>query len=169
MSNIMQLCSVTPLLAYTAVTDIATRTISDRVSLAVLATGLVGRLSLGGVAAAASAGVALAVFAVLLLSFHRAILGGGDVKLITALAAGFAPLQSIAFLQATALAGGVLGLAYLAARPLALALVPRLALRPHANLLHRVATVEVRRIGRRASLPYGVAIAIGAIVAVMGG
>lgn len=163
MSNIPQLCAVAPLLGYASFTDIATRTISDRVSVAVLTIGIIGRLSLGGVEVATSLAVAFAIFAVLLIPFSRAMLGGGDVKLIAALAAGFAPLQSLAFLQTTALAGGVLGLSYLAAR----SFTPTVALQPHAGLLHRVAAVEMRRIGRHAPLPYGVAIAVGALVTVL--
>ncbi|WP_366554397.1 A24 family peptidase [Aquibaculum sediminis] len=56
---------------------------------------------------------ALAVFLLGLLAFRYGILGGADVKLLSAAALWLQPAQLLVFLQVTALAGGVLALVYL--------------------------------------------------------
>lgn len=85
-------------------------------------------------------GVALAVFALFCVAFHFGQMGGGDVKLIGALAL-WLPLQPlIAMLTAMALLGGVLTLAMVGAR-----LVRR---RPLAGI----------------EIPYGVAITLAALI-----
>jgi len=66
-------------------------------------------------------------------------MGGGDVKLAAALALWFSPQSTVKFLVVTSLAGGVLTLGVLA--------------------LHRA-----RRREGRPEVPYGVAIAFGALV-----
>jgi prepilin peptidase CpaA len=79
------------------------------------------------------------------------MLGGGDVKLLTALAVALPPLGTCRLVVATAIAGGVLGVAYLLLSPRTSPIL----------LLGRVAAIESWRIGRREPLPYGVAIAAG--------
>jgi prepilin peptidase CpaA len=130
-------------------------------------------LALGGLAMRAGDGTpghALAVAAgaaVLLgLAWSAGLIGGGDAKLATAAALFVPPAGVAAFALATALAGGVLALAYIALRPL----VPT---RPvpagrARGLAIRLAVAEARRI-HRGSLPYAVAIAAGALVTAYAG
>jgi prepilin peptidase CpaA len=76
---------------------------------------------------------------------------------MTALAVGMSPFDSYRFVVATAIAGGLLGIAYfLLSRRL-----NGLRESRRASLLGRVATIESWRIRRRGPLPYGVAIAAG--------
>jgi prepilin peptidase CpaA len=152
------------ILAFAAWCDLATRTIPDRCSVALLAIGLVGRLVEGPVAAAMSVGVALLIGVGFLFLHARGMIGGGDVKLVVALAAGAAPAAVPGLLFNIGVAGGVLGILYL----LLSRVMPRPALRPLAALPVRVARVEANRIARRGPLPYAVAIAIGAVAAGLG-
>ncbi len=144
-------------LGWAAWTDLATRTIPDWASVALLAAGLAQRLALGLEAAAISALAAIAVLALLVAAHARGLLGGGDVKLAAAAAAGFPPFGALRFLTAVALAGGVLALLHLALRPLARAWTPG----KRTGLPARIAAAELWRIRRGGSLPYGVAIACG--------
>src|SRR5690606_31501763 len=61
---------------------------------------------------AAQLGVALVTFAVLAALFALRAMGGGDVKLLTALALWIAPLPFLQLLLVMALLGGVLTLAF---------------------------------------------------------
>ena len=95
---------------------------------------------------------------ILLMVVHsRGFIGGGDVKIMTALAVGLSPFDCYRFVIATAIAGGLLGIVYLllSRRPAAMRESKR------ASLLGRVVAIEFWRIRRRGSLPYGVAIAAG--------
>ena len=149
--------SVLALLLIAAWRDLATRTIPDTVCGLIAALGILLRALQGPAALAVSAGAASLLFLLLLILFMRGIIGGGDVKIMTALAIALTPLDSYRFVVATVMAGGVLGIAYLL-----LSFRPR---RPSGtrktSLLGRIAAIESRRIGRRGPLPYGVAIAAG--------
>jgi prepilin peptidase CpaA len=137
--------------------DLASRLIPDRACLALGVVGAVVRLLAGPAALAQSLAAAAALFLLLFLLHARRIVGGGDVKLMAAVALGLPPLGTMRFVFATALAGGALALLHLAARHL-----PRPALAPAgASILRRLWIVERWRILRRAPLPYGVAIACG--------
>lgn len=85
-------------------------------------------------------GVALVVFAIFIGAFALGQMGGGDVKLIGALALWLTPLKLLDMLMAMAIAGGVLTLIFLIDR------------RWH----RRDGPVEV---------PYGVAIAVAGLLA----
>ena len=106
--------------------------------------------------------VVAVLFAAFLPLHARGAFGGGDIKLITALAVGFAPSTTLDFLLSTVMAGGVLGLLYLSLRllPQPSPLVPR----PAAWPPRRVVALERRRFSRRGPLPYAVAIAAGGIL-----
>lgn len=163
------------LLAVAAASDLATRIIPDQVCIALAVLGLGERVFAGLSAAVVSAGVALGLFAVLVLAHARGALGGGDVKLAAAVALGLAPMQTYRFLVATVLTGGILSLLHLALRRAPAPMVSthravsshsgpasRWAQPSHcASLLRRVLTVERWRIRRKGSLPYGIAIACG--------
>jgi prepilin peptidase CpaA len=154
---------VAPLLFVAAARDVATRLIPDGISIAIAVAGLACRATLGWT----EAGLSLAIGGLLLLLLlplaMRGWLGGGDVKLISAMAVGLAPQATWLFIVATAFAGGVLGLAYILGR----AIVPEVPLASGSNLLRRVLTVEARRMRRRGPLPYAVAIAAGGLIVLL--
>jgi len=138
--------------------DLATRTIPNAISAITLTLGVVVRIEAGLTALVLSSAAAFILFSLLLFAYARRLVGGGDVKLMSALAAGLSPLDSYHFVVATAIAGGILAVAYLL-------LSRRLqAIRKPAgkSLLSRVIAIETWRICRRSPLPYGVAIAVGA-------
>jgi prepilin peptidase CpaA len=158
------LLATTAILAVAVWSDLATRTVPDWCSIALLALGIAIRLMEGPAAALSSIAFALVIGAGFLFLHARGLIGGGDVKLIAALAVGTAPAAMPDLLFAIGLAGGALGVAYL----LLSRVMPRPALRPHAALPMRVAVVEANRIARRGPLPYALAIAAGTIAAGLG-
>src|SRR5205807_1504221 len=96
---------------------------------------------------------------VLIIIYQRGWIGGGDVKLLVALAIGL-PLRGVfQLLTMTALAGGILALVHLGMRVLP---YPKLA-PAGSSFLRRVYAIERWRNLREAPLPYGVAIACGGI------
>ena len=102
------------ILAWIAVVDIRTYTISDRVNLAIALLAPVYWWS-SGVALwpDASLRVVMAVIVFLLFAgaFYLNVMGGGDVKLAGALALWFAPYDTVRLLVIMSIAGGVLTLA----------------------------------------------------------
>jgi prepilin peptidase CpaA len=79
-------------------------------------------------------GVALAVFAVFAVAFYFGMMGGGDVKMVAALALWLPPLAVVSLLVIMSLAGGLLTLAMLI---------------PH----------RLRKAAGQPEIPYGIAIA----------
>jgi prepilin peptidase CpaA len=129
------------LLVVAAVIDVRTFTISNRLNLAVALLAPLYWLSVAlspwpGIAVQVAA--AVTVFILLAGAFYAGMMGGGDVKLAAALALWFPPASTIKFLVLMSVAGGVLTLGLL--------------------LWHRAK----RREGRP-EIPYGVAIAFGAL------
>jgi Flp pilus assembly protein protease CpaA len=157
------------LLVAAAATDLAARIIPNRIPLLLLALGLALHLAQGTLLPGLA--VAGVVFALLLLAWHFGAMGGGDVKLLAATAFCVAPVAVPVLIMRVALAGGVLGLAYLVARravPMPAGMpAPRTARSFAAECLAlpaRVLRAERWRIGRHAPLPYGIAIAIGGLL-----
>jgi prepilin peptidase CpaA len=151
------------LLGFAAWRDLATRTIPDAVSLGILLAGIAARCPEGATALVTSAAAALLLFAGLLILHHCSALGGGDVKLLTALAFGLSPFASYQMFIAVIFAGGILGLAYIALRRLSAHWTPSCAAALRSrSVVRRVAAVEFWRIRKGAPLPYGLAIAVGA-------
>lgn len=117
-------------------------------------------LIMGAVAAAVIAGPKLeiwqnlAVFAALLIvgtaMFARGVLGGGDVKVIAATSLWFDVVGNTKMLLAVVLSGGVLALLIIAAR-----------LVNWGERVHR----RIPSLRPAAGVPYGIAIAAGAIIA----
>lgn len=135
-----------------AATDIADRRIPNWIVLGVAIGGMVRLFSdivLG--AGAVTAGIDLAfaalVFAAGAVLFRFGLFGGGDVKLLAAAALWIGAASLGSFLFATALAGGALAVLVLFGRRLV----------RDADLSQHVT-----------SLPYGVAIAAGGILATVG-
>ena len=152
-----------PLLVLAALRDIATRLIPDGFSIAIALAGLAARMTAGIWEAVLSLMVGAALFAALLPFAARGMLGGGDVKLMAAMAVGLAPGETLDFVVATVFAGGVLGVAYILARYL----VPQPRVAGGGTLLRRVMAVEAWRVRRRGPLPYAVAIAVGGILVLL--
>jgi prepilin peptidase CpaA len=82
--------------------------------------------------------VAIGVFVLLAIAFYLRMMGGGDVKLASAIALWFAPQGTLRFLIYMSVAGGVLTLAVVG--------------------LHKLRKKE-----GKPEIPYGVAIAFGAL------
>ncbi|MBR0786890.1 A24 family peptidase [Bradyrhizobium iriomotense] len=160
MSWIVHIASILEilLLLYVATLDVATRLIRNEVCLALALLGIAGQI--GSPVQLAQSLIAAAILFLLLLTIYtRGWMGGGDVKLLTAVAIGFPLTGVIQLLTITALAGGVLAMAHLVMRNLP---YPKLA-PVGSSLARRVYAVERWRHLRHAPLPYGVAIACGGI------
>jgi Flp pilus assembly protein protease CpaA len=146
------------LLLYVAMIDIATRSIRNEICLTLALLGIVVQFA-SPMQVAESLVAATIVFLLLLVIYRHDAIGGGDVKLMAALAIGLPLMGVIQLLTITALAGGVLALAHLMMR-----LLPYPKLAPAgSSLVRRVYAVERWRNLRRAPLPYGVAIACGGV------
>src|SRR3954462_3271673 len=146
------------LLLYVATIDIATRSIRNEICLALALLGIAAQFA-SPMQVAQSLIAATILFLLLLVIYTRGLIGGGDVKLLVALAIGLPLMGVIELLTITALAGGVLALVHLMMR-----LLPYPKLAPAgSSLVRRVYAVERWRNLRHAPLPYGVAIACGGI------
>lgn len=146
------------LLLYVATIDVATRLIRNEICLALALLGIASQLP-NAMQVAESLIAAAILFLLLFVLYTRGGIGGGDVKLLIALAIGFPLTGVIQLLTITALAGGVLALVHLLMRLLP---YPRLA-PVGSSLMRRIYAVERWRNLRHAPLPYGVAIACGGI------
>lgn len=146
------------LLLHVATMDIATRLIRNEVCLALALLGIAGQFA-SPVQVVESLIAATILLLLLLVIYQRGWIGGGDVKLLVALAIGLPLVGVIQMLTITALAGGVLALVHLMMR-----LLPHPRLAPAgSSLVRRVYAVERWRHLRHAPLPFGVAIACGGI------
>lgn len=146
------------LLLYVATIDIATRLIRNEICMALALLGLTGQFA-SPVQVVQSLIAAAILLLLLLVIYTRGWIGGGDVKLLIALAIGLPLTGVIQLLTMTALAGGVLAVVHLMMRLLP---YPRLA-PAGSSLVRRVYAIERWRHLRNAPLPYGVAIACGGI------
>jgi prepilin peptidase CpaA len=128
-------------LVVAAVIDVKTYTISNRLNAFVALMAPLFWWSTGldfWPDAAIQIGVAVIVFALLAAAFYAGMMGGGDVKLAAALALWFSPVTTMKFLILMSIAGGVLTLVVVA--------------------IHRIKKKE-----GKPRVPYGVAIAFGAL------
>jgi len=129
------------ILVVAAVIDVRTYTISNRLNLAVAAIAPLYWWSTSlplwpGIAIQVA--LAAGVFALLAIAFYAGMMGGGDVKLAAAIALWLPPAATLAFLVYMSIAGGIVTLIVVA--------------------LHKLRSKE-----GRPEIPYGVAIAIGAL------
>jgi len=137
------------LLVVAAVIDVRTFTISNGLNAAVALLAPLYWWSIGlplWPDAAIQVAVAVAVFAILAATFYMGMMGGGDVKLAAALALWFKPFVTLKILVIMSLAGGVLTLVVL--------------------ILHKKggkAPITGDEPAAKPEVPYGVAIAIGAL------
>ncbi|KRQ08293.1 A24 family peptidase [Bradyrhizobium manausense] len=150
------------LLLYVATIDLATRLIRNELCLALALLGIAAQLTSPALLAQSLLSAAI-LFLLLLVVYMRGWMGGGDVKLLVALAVGLPLTGVIDLLTITALAGGILALVHLLMR-----LLPYPKLAPAgSSLARRVYAIERWRNLRHAPLPYGVAIACGGIWTVL--
>jgi prepilin peptidase CpaA len=152
------------LLLYVATIDIATRSIRNEICLVLALLGIAGQFA-SPMQVAESLIAATILLLLLIVIYQRGWMGGGDVKLLVALAMGLPLMGVIQLLTITALAGGVLAVVHLTMRLLP---YPRLA-PAGSSFVRRVYAIERWRHLRHAPLPYGVAIACGGIWTILQG
>ena len=145
------------LLSVAAWRDLLVRTIPNIISALLLIGGMASRAFEGLAALGWSMLAAGGLCIVLVAIFSRGLLGGGDVKLMSALALGLPPEAVWNLVVATAVAGGIIACGYLLARRL----LPHLAPVRSRSLLARAVVVETWRIRTHRSMPYALAIAAG--------
>ena len=129
------------ILVAAAIIDIRTFTISNRLTIGVALLAPLFWISLGlpiWPDVAFRIAVAIGVFILLALAFYLRMMGGGDVKLASALALWFRPDATLRFLIYMSVAGGVL-------------------------TLFVVGLHKLRKKEGKPEIPYGVAIAFGAL------
>lgn len=148
--------ATTLLLLAAAVSDLARYRISNRIVLAVIAAFLVSAAfdaSLHDFAWALLAALIMFMIGAALFAMH--LFGGGDVKLIAAMALWTGVGDLLRFLLVMTAAGGLLGVAWMIKRrrQLALSTVPSEPTSPGEQPAAPAATVVNR-------IPYGVAIAV---------
>jgi len=142
------------MMAFAASSDLLTMTISNRVSL-ILVAGFAGLAVATGMdlsTLGAHAGAALLVFAVVFFMFAMGWIGGGDAKLAAATALWLGFDQLLAYFIWASLFGGVL--TYLIIRFRVMPLPQVLAGAEWAQRLHRM----------DAGVPYGIALAAAALL-----
>ena len=146
------------LLLGAALHDLAVRTVPNCVPVALVLLGLAARLMDGGLWVGLA--VAGAVFAGVVLLWLRGLMGGGDAKLLGAVALLAPPSAIPGLLLMIALCGGALALFYLAMSYL----IARPPSGPRQTLMARIAKAERWRLSRRGPLPYAMAIAGGSLI-----
>jgi prepilin peptidase CpaA len=156
------------LLSVAAGTDLKDRRIPNEIVAAVAAIGLTQGLIARPGQVWLSLVVALLVFCALGVLSHYRIIGGGDLKLITAVTLLVPPERVGQLLIEIALAGGVLGCIYLYARhalrrPSVTSSGAAEATRPEAGFALTMRKERVR-IAAGGPLPYGVAVLGGALI-----
>jgi prepilin peptidase CpaA len=149
-------------------TDMKDRLIPNRIVIVIAAIGIAQSLLLAPGLVWRSLLAALVVFCGLGIFSHYKIIGGGDLKLITAVSLLTQPEQIGMLLVEIALAGGVLSCIYLAAH---YALKNS---RPHQTTVKEVGSPpagvaliiarERERIAARAHIPYAVAVLGGLVI-----
>ena len=148
------LVTLTIILIVAAVIDVRTFTISNRLNATVALLAPVYWWSIGlplWPDAAIQVAVALAVFVALAAAFYIGMMGGGDVKLAAALALWFSPASTVKFLVIMSLAGGLLTVVVLIFH------------RARSRRAPASADADGEKEIAKPEVPYGVAIAIGAL------
>ncbi|NWG23024.1 MAG: prepilin peptidase [Pseudorhodoplanes sp.] len=154
MTDTIRLFLFPAMMAFAASSDLFTMTISNRISLILVAGFAVMAWSAGmsGAEALSHVGAATAVLAVTFAFFAQGWIGGGDAKLAAATALWLGFDQLLNFVICASIFGGVLTLLLIQFRMLPLPAV--LARQEWAARLHRM----------DAGVPYGIALAAAALV-----
>lgn len=155
MIELLALAAFAALLIYAACSDVASLTIPNWVSIALTAifipAALAAGMGLGTLAIHLAFGFGVLVVGFFL--FQANVFGGGDAKLLAAAAVWTGSAGFVPFILSTAVAGGVLALALLAARQF----VPLTETTPgFVNHLLK----------KQNGIPYGVAIMFGGLMAI---
>ena len=136
---------------FAAWSDVRYRRLPNWLAGLVAASGLAAAAWYGGLTVAASAALHAAIaFVIGVALYSRGIMGGGDIKYYTGIAAWFPMHLALRLLGSVSLAGFMLALGWLLWR--------RLSNRP----------ADAQAGTDRDKLPFGVAIAAGALLAVLG-
>ena len=164
MTSVLTTAALIALLALAAVLDLRTRRIPNALTVSGLMVALVLRSTIGPSAVVAglqSAGIALLI---VLPLFMLGALGGGDLKLLVAVAAFMDPIQFIFALLATAIVGGVLAVGQSirkgAIRPL---IFNTVGLASHIISRGRMGHRSTVNTPGAVTVPYGLAIAAGSL------
>ena len=145
-------------LLYAAASDILYRSVSNRVSVALVVLGLSIDLARGGAVAALV--VAMLVLAVTVVLWRLGMMGGADAKLIPTVTMLLPPGHVPELLICVAFSGGLLSAFYLTLRSFPIQKWNR----SPVALLRRF-RIEQRRARRADALPYVVAICAGTLIA----
>ena len=151
------LASIAIILA-AAVHDVAARTVPNWMAAALAVFGLMVQAISGHLIAGVVAG--LIVFIAAAFCWRRGWMGGGDVKLLGAVAIVVPVGHVIQFIIAVTLTGAALAVIYLIARRV----VPAPPAQRPARLIARAIRAECWRINRGGPLPYALAIAAGYLI-----
>lgn len=158
-------CGATALLLLAAaLRDIASRAIPNMLALAIAVIGTLLRIRAHDLPASLVAAALLFLLAA--FCWRRGWMGGGDVKLLAASALLLPPRLVPGYVLAVTLAGGALGLLYLAMGAV-LRRRARVTNRRPATFVRRALRAEAWRIRRGGPLPYGCAIAAGALFSLL--
>jgi prepilin peptidase CpaA len=156
----------TALLAAGCITDLRSRKIPNELVVAILVTGVLFAFTSPSVGRALGMSVVGTVvgFAIWIPFYLLGVIGAGDVKFFAAAGAWLGPALTWRAALIAAVVGGVLAIVYLVSEKRLGAALRRLALAASSRSVAVVA--EVAHPGaKRRPLPYGVALAIGALVA----
>lgn len=156
-ANLILFAVVAGLLMAAAFHDLAFRTVPNWLSGVLLGLGLVKHTAQDGLPY--SVGSVALIFILASFCWRRGLMGGGDVKLLSA-SASLVPVGGrLDFILFVAIAGGVLATIYL--------VLQRIISTPSrtqpSGIVGRVLKAERWRIARRGPLPYASAIAVGAL------
>ena len=159
--------AVVPLLVFTVLAagwDVRTRRIPNALTISGLAVGLGLRALAGGAALLDGVLGAGVMFVVLVPLFAMGGVGGGDVKLLIAVGAFLGLKGAMIGLLATAVFGGVMAVFYSVRRGVILpALLNTSGLLKHVLTFGRMGERTTRPAAGAVSVPYGVAVAAGAL------
>jgi prepilin peptidase CpaA len=153
------------LLAFGCVTDLRNRRIPNGLNAAILLGGLMyGVVMLGGLSAVTRslAGVGLG-FVIWIAFYAVGVIGAGDVKFFAAAGAWLGPSATWRAALLAALAGGVLALVFLLRERRLGTALRGILLAASARSMTVIGTGGERAQADRRHLPYGVALALGAL------
>jgi prepilin peptidase CpaA len=154
----------TGLLLAGCVTDIRARRIPNELVLAILLAGIAFSVT-SGIGLAASLGGCALGFAIWILFHLFGVIGAGDVKFFAAAGAWLGPVLAWKAALIAALAGGVLAILFLLREQRLGVTLRRLAIAVTTRSLAGVRDASGNSPSDRRPLPYGVALAVGALVA----
>jgi prepilin peptidase CpaA len=168
MVHIVHIIAIVPLLAgvvillAAALHDMAVRTVPNWMAIALAMAGLL--VSISNETFALTLLAAVSVFLAAIFCWRCGWMGGGDVKLLGAVAILVPPHAVLTLLTFIAFSGGGLALVYLLGRLTVGKEGARLARPRPSSLVGRVVRAEAWRIRRGGPLPYACAISAGALI-----